>query len=48
MAFNEIKVISVVIQYNTLITKTAKETLKKRRRADLQHSLMQSGLLYMI
>lgn len=29
MAFNEIKVISVVIQYNTLITKTAKETLKK-------------------
>lgn len=28
MAFNEIKVISVVIWYNTLIT-TAKETLKK-------------------
>lgn len=29
MAFNEIKVISVVIQYNTLIAKTVKETLKK-------------------
>lgn len=25
MAFNEIKVISVVIQYNTLITKTLKK-----------------------
>lgn len=39
MAFNEIKVISVVIQNNTPL---------KRRRADLQHSLMQPGLLYMI